>query len=158
MWGFCWLFYTHILYVSKQNPDLSVEGINHWKACQLLLNSKAAKLKLVKRFGFFVVLFFLKRMHRSLYFKYFFIVLLLCYTSKFALLSCCYYSQIKKVVSFCFSITISVTVRISCWYLSLEAAEMQGVMPIVLALSSTTVILPGLIFSLAKLSGFRKLL
>lgn len=53
--GFVVFFYTHILYVSKQNLDLRVEGINHWKACQLLLNSKAAKLKLVKRF---VVVFF----------------------------------------------------------------------------------------------------
>lgn len=52
--GFVWWFFfsnTHIsVYISKQNLDLSVVGINHWKAYQLLLNSKAAKLKLVKVF------------------------------------------------------------------------------------------------------------
>lgn len=72
------------------------------------------------------------------------------------LLSYCSYSQIKKVDPFCFSITIPVTARISSWYLSLEAAEVQRGMPTVLAPSSTTVILPSWMFSLAKLSGFRK--
>lgn len=140
--GFACVFfkYTYFVCISKQNLVLSVVGINHWKACQLLLNSKAAKLALVK-------IFFLKRTHKSLYFEYFFIVLLLCqlslYTSKFVLLSYCYYSQSKKVDPFCFSITVSVTARISSWYLSLEAAEMQRVLPIVLAPSHTTVILPG---------------
>ena len=42
---------THIsAYILKQKLDLTVGGINHCKACPLLLNSKAAKLKLVKVF------------------------------------------------------------------------------------------------------------
>ena len=49
--GVLFFFNTHIsAYISKQNLDLSVGGINDWKACQLLLNSKATKLKLVKIF------------------------------------------------------------------------------------------------------------
>lgn len=114
---------THIsVCTSKQNLDLSVIGINHWKAYQLLLNSKAAKLKLVKGF-------FFKGCAKA-------------YTLNVSSLSCCYvschstlpnfyYSQSKKVDPFCFSIAILVTARVSSWYLSLEAAEMQRVMPIV---------------------------
>ena len=51
VWCIFFFLNTHIsAYISKQNLDLSVGGINDWKACQLLLNSKAAKLKLVKIF------------------------------------------------------------------------------------------------------------
>lgn len=55
--------------ISKTNLDLSVGGRNHQKACQSLLNSKAAKLKLV--------MIFLNRMHKRFYFEYFFLVSLL---------------------------------------------------------------------------------
>lgn len=89
---------THIsVYISKQNLDLSVVGINHWKAYQLLLNSKAAKLKLVKVFFFNGCAKAYTLNISSLSCSY---VSCHFYTSKFVLLSYCYYSQSKKVDPF----------------------------------------------------------
>lgn len=94
--GFVWFFlkkYTY-LYISKQNLDLSVVGINHWKACQFL-NSKAAKLKLVK--------IFLKECTKA-------------YTLKISSFSCSYASCHSAVANLCRCPTVT-TAKARKWVL-----------------------------------------